>query len=221
MRVLVVEDDAEVRAAVAAALRSAGLAVDEAADWARADLSLTVNAYDCLVLDRILADGDSAGQLYRRRRRGLRVPVLMLTALDDVRDRVDGFEAGADDYVSKPFYTTELVQRVRALCRRGGVTHPAVLRAGDVEMDTARREVRRSGVLLILTPKEFAVLEMLMARDPAVVSRTDLIEHCWDELADPASNVVDVIVGQLRRKLGDPAVIATVRGAGYRLLARP
>ena len=221
MRVLVVEDDAEVRAAVAAALRSAGLAVDEAADWARADLSLTVNAYDCLVLDRILTDGDSAGQLYRRRRRGLRVPVLMLTALDDVRDRVDGFEAGADDYVSKPFYTTELVQRVRALCRRGGVTHPAVLRAGDVEMDTARREVRRSGVLLILTPKEFAVLEMLMARDPAVVSRTDLIEHCWDELADPASNVVDVIVGQLRRKLGDPAVIATVRGAGYRLLARP
>ena len=221
MRVLVVEDDAQVRAAVAVALRSVGLAVDEAADWAHADLSLTVNAYDCLVLDRILADGDSAGQLYRRRQQGLRVPVLMLTALDDVRDRVDGFEAGADDYVSKPFFTTELVQRVRALCRRGGVTHPAILRVGEVEMDTARREVRRAGVLLILTPKEFAVLEMLMARDPAVVSRTDLIEHCWDELADPASNVVDVIVGQLRRKLGEPAVIATVRGAGYRLLARP
>jgi len=221
MRVLVVEDDAQLRAAVAVALRSAGLAVDEAADWARADLSLTVNAYDCLVLDRILADGDSVGQLYRRRQQGLRVPVLMLTALDDVRDRVDGFEAGADDYVSKPFFTTELVQRVRALCRRGGVTHPTILRVGNVEMDTARREVRRAGVLLILTPKEFAVLEMLMTRDPAVVSRTDLIEHCWDELADPASNVVDVIVGQLRRKLGEPAVIATVRGAGYRLLARP
>src|SRR3954454_10987317 len=100
MRVLVVEDDAQVRAAVAAALRSAGLAVDEVADWRHADVNLSVNAYDCVVLDRILADGDSAGPLYGRRRQGMTVPVLMLTALDDVHDRVDGFEAGADDYVS-------------------------------------------------------------------------------------------------------------------------
>lgn len=219
MRVLVVEDDVQVRAAVAAALRGAGLAVDEAADWAHADVSLTVNAYDCLILDRMLADGDSADRLYRRRQQGLSVPVLMLTALDDVRDRVAGFESGADDYVAKPFFTSELVQRVRALCRRGGVTRPALLRTGDIEMDGARREVRRAGVLLILTPKEFAVLEMLMLRDPAVVSRTDLIEHCWDEQADPSSNVVDVIIAQLRRKLGEPAVITTVRGAGYRLLS--
>jgi DNA-binding response OmpR family regulator len=221
MRVLVVEDDAQVRAAVATALRSAGLAVDEVADWRHADVNLSVNAYDCVVLDRILADGDSAGPLYGRRRQGMTVPVLMLTALDDVHDRVDGFEAGADDYVSKPFFTTELVQRVRALCRRGGVTRPAVLRVGDLEMDAARREVRRAGILQILTRKEFAVLEMLMVRDPAVVSRTDLIEHCWDEAADPASNVVDVIIAQLRRKLGEPVVIATVRGAGYRLLSQP
>jgi DNA-binding response OmpR family regulator len=218
MRVLVVEDDADLRVVVVAALRSNGFAVDQAGDWSQADLSLTVNEYDCLVLDRMLLEGDSADQLYRRRQLGLTVPALMLTALDGVQERVAGFEAGADDYVSKPFSTIELVQRVRALCRRNGTTRALILRVADVEVDTARREVRRGGVLLTLTPKEFAVLEMLMVRDPAVVGRTELIEHCWDEVADPASNVVDVIIAQLRRKLGDPPVIVTVRGAGYRLV---
>jgi DNA-binding response OmpR family regulator len=215
VRVLVVEDDADVRRAVVDALRTAGFAVDEASDWSQADLALSVNEYDCLVLDRLLPEGDSVGQLQRRRRFGLAVPALMLTALDDERDRVAGFEAGADDYVAKPFSTAELVLRVRALSRRHRQSLPPIMHFGDVEVDIARREVRRAKVLLTLTPKEFAVLEMLVIRHPSVVSRTALIEHCWDEQADPASNVVDVIIAQLRRKLGDPPVIITVRGAGY------
>jgi DNA-binding response OmpR family regulator len=216
-----VEDDPDVRGAVTTALRTGGFAVDVAADWSQADQRMSLNEYDCLVLDRILPEGDSARQLHRRRLGGLTVPALMLTALDSERDRVDGFEAGADDYVIKPFSTAELVMRVRALCRRGGSALPAVLRQEDVEVDVARREVRRAGVLLTLTPKEFAVLEMLLSHHPRVVSRTDLIEHCWDELADPSSNVVDVIVAQLRRKLGDPPFIVTVRGSGYGLGRTP
>jgi DNA-binding response OmpR family regulator len=215
MRVLVVEDDPDVRGAVVATLRSVGFAVDQAADWSQADVSMSVNDYDCLVLDRMLPEGDSADQLYRRRQAGMTVPAIMLTALDDIRDRVTGFEAGADDYLPKPFSTAELVLRVRALCRRRSTTLPAILRTGDVEVDIARREVRRAGVLLTLTPKEFAVLETLLSRHPSVVSRSELLEHCWDEQADPASNVVDVVIGQLRRKLGDPPLITTVRGAGY------
>jgi DNA-binding response OmpR family regulator len=220
VRVLVVEDDPDVSGAVCAALRSVGFAVDQAADWSQADVSISVNDYDCLILDRMLPEGDSADQLYRRRQAGLTVPALMLTALDDERDRVAGFEAGADDYVRKPFSTAELVLRVRALCRRRGASLPAIMRHEDIELDVARREVRRAGVLLTLTPKELAVLETLLTRHPSVVRRAELIEHCWDEQADPASNVVDVIIGQLRRKLGAPPVIVTVRGAGY-LLGRP
>jgi two-component system copper resistance phosphate regulon response regulator CusR len=215
MRVLVVEDDPDVRSAVVTALRSVGFAVDQAADWSQADLSMSVNEYDCLILDRVLPEGDSAAQLHRRRQAGMKVPALMLTALDEITDRVAGFEAGADDYVSKPFATAELMLRVRALCRRSTTTVPPILRVDDVELDVARRELRRGGVLLTLTPKEFAVFETLLARHPAVVSRADLIEHCWDEQAEPASNVVDVVVAQLRRKLGEPPIIATSRGAGY------
>jgi DNA-binding response OmpR family regulator len=215
VRVLVVEDDADVRDAVVNALRRSGFAVDQAGDWSQADLNLTVSEYDCLVLDRMLPEGDSVGQLARRRQAGLDVPALMLTALAEERDRLSGFRAGVDDYVAKPFSTAELVLRVRALCRRRRQMLPAVLAVGDLALDLARREVRRAGVLLTLTPKEFAVLEMLVHRHPSVVSRTDLIEHCWDEQADPASNVVDVVIAQLRRKLGDPPLIATVRGAGY------
>lgn len=205
------------RGVVVAALRSGGFAVDEAANWGMADISISVNDYDCLVLDRLLPEGDSADQLLLRRHAGLSAPALILTALDGVADRVVGFESGADDYMVKPFAAEELVLRVRALCRRRATTAPALLRTGVVELDTARREVRRAGVVLTLTRKEFAVLEFLMIRYPAVASRADLIEHCWDEMADPASNVVDVVVAQLRRKLGDPPLIASVRGIGYRV----
>ncbi|MER6178708.1 response regulator transcription factor [Streptosporangium sp. NPDC001681] len=216
MRVIVVEDDPDVRGAVVSGLRSAGFAVDEAANWSQADLSMSVNDYDCLILDRMLPEGDSADELHRRRQADMAIPAIMLTALDDISDRVAGLEAGADDYLTKPFSTDELVLRVRALCRRRTTMVPPVLRVGDVTLDVARREVRRAGVLQTLTPKEFAVLEILMTHQPAVVTRTELIEHCWDERADPASNVVDVVVNQLRRKLGEPAVIFTMRGTGYR-----
>ncbi|NUT34422.1 MAG: response regulator transcription factor [Hamadaea sp.] len=216
MRVLVVEDDQDLREAAVTALRAAGLAVDDAGDWPQADLALSVNAYDCVVLDRMLPDGDSARHLHRLREQNVRVPALLLTALGEVDDRVRGFEAGADDYLAKPFAAAELVMRVRALCRRSATMLPAVLRVGDLELDSARREVRRGGVLQMLTPKEFAVLERLLSRAPATVTRAELREHCWDELHDPLSNVVDVVVTQLRRKLGPPNLIHTVRGAGYR-----
>ena len=216
MRVLIVEDDADLREAATHALRTAGFAVDAVRDWSGADVALAVNGYDCLVLDRMLPDGDGAEHLRSSRARGLSVPALVLTALSGLPDRVAGFEAGADDYLGKPFATAEFIARVRALCRRSASTLPVVLRLHDIELDTARREVRRGGVLNMLTPKEFAVLEQLLTRAPAAVSRADLREHCWDEQADPLSNVVDVVVTQLRRKLGSPNVIHTVRGTGYR-----
>jgi DNA-binding response OmpR family regulator len=217
MRVLIVEDDQDLCEAAVATMRSAGFAVDVARDWSGADQALAVNDYDCMVLDRRLPDGDGATHLHRGRARGLRVPTLMLTALSDVADRVVGFEAGADDYLGKPFATAELIARVRALCRRSTATQPVVLRVHDLELDSARREVRLRGVLNMLTPKEFSVLEQLMHRAPAAVSRAELREHCRDEHADPLSNVVDVVVTQPRRKLGNPNLIHTVRGFGYRI----
>ncbi|GAB7052449.1 response regulator transcription factor [Catenuloplanes indicus] len=220
MRILVVEDDPDLRFAVVSALRSAGMAVDEAGHWVQADLELSVNEYDCMVLDRMLPDGDTVTHLRQRREQGCAVPALFLTALDELADRVAGFEAGADDYLPKPFAIEELVVRVRALCRRNARTMPAVQRVGGLSVDTARREARRDGVLLTLTPKEFGVLEALVTRHPAAVSRSALREHCWDEFTDPNSNVVDVVIAQLRRKLGDPPVIETVRGVGYRVAAR-
>ncbi|TYK48107.1 winged helix-turn-helix domain-containing protein [Actinomadura decatromicini] len=217
MRVLVVEDDADLRRGVEGALRSAGLAVDTAPDLPEADEALAVNDYDCAVFDRILPAGDALGYVRRRRDAGWTLAVLFLTARDSTADRVDGFEHGGDDYLVKPFAIAELIARVRNLCRRGRVVRPPVLRHAGIELDTARREARRAGVLLTLTGKEFAVLEQLMIHEGAVVGRDVLIEHCWDAMAEPMSNVVDVAVAGLRRKLGDPPPIATVRGAGYRL----
>lgn len=217
MRVLVVEDDEDLRTAVAAALRGAALAVDEARDLAGGDRLLFSNDYDCAVLDRMLPDGDALGYVHRRRRAGWTVPVLFLTARDSPADRVAGFEYGGDDYLVKPFGVAELVARVRSLCRRAGQRWPSVLRYADLEVDAARREVRRAGVLLTLTGKEFAVMEFLLSRPERAVPRTDIEEHCWDAMAEPMSNVVDVVIAQLRRKLGEPQLIGTVRGVGYRL----
>ena len=214
MRVLVLEDEPELGGEIASGLRSVGYAVDLVAAIADADLSITVNGYDCLVLDRVLPDGDGLELVRALRGNGSRVPVLMLTAMDTISDRVSGFSVGADDYLVKPFAFAELAARVGALCRRAEQPRPAVLRSGGLEVDTARKRVRRDGVLLPLGAKEFAVLELLMVRAGQVVSRTDLIEHCWDEQADPVSNVVDAVIAQLRRKLGAP-VISTVRGSGY------
>ncbi|MFF2744212.1 response regulator transcription factor [Kitasatospora sp. NPDC058048] len=218
MRVLVIEDNDDLRFAVAAALRGDGLAVDEVADLPAADEALFVTAYDCAVFDRMLPSGDALHYVADLRRAGRTVPVLFLTSRDRVADRVDGFAAGGDDYLIKPFAVPELIARVRNLCRRAGTLTPPVHRIADVEIDTARRQVRRDGVLLLLTAKEFAVLEILAARADQAVSRAELIEKCWDEMAEPGSNVVDVLIAQLRRKLGDPPLIDTVRGVGYRLV---
>jgi DNA-binding response OmpR family regulator len=143
--------------------------------------------------------------------------VLMLTASGSVEDRVDGLTIGADDYLGKPFAFTELVARVRALARRTGPVRPPVLRAAGVLLDPARRTAERDGRLLHLTPKEFGVLEQLLAAEGAVVSAETLLDKVWDEHADPFTNAVRITVGTLRRKLGEPAVIATVIGAGYRI----
>ncbi|WBQ08421.1 winged helix-turn-helix domain-containing protein [Kribbella sp. CA-293567] len=217
MRVLVVEDDEDLRIGVSASLRTAALAVDSVGDIASADEALWVNSYDCVVFDRTLPDGDSILYVHRRRQEGWAVPVLFLTARDSLADRVDGFEHGGDDYLVKPFAVAELTARVLSLCRRAATGRPSVLRYADVEMDTGRREVRRSGVLLTLTAKEFSVLEFLMVRPEQAVSRTTLIEHCWDAAADPVSNIVDVTIRRLRNKLRQPELIQAVRGQGYRL----
>ncbi len=216
MRVLVTEDDDNLRLALESALRASGFAVDTVADLSQADEALFVNSYDCAVFDRMLPAGDALLYVHGKRRQGLRVPVLFLTARDSVTDRIDGLRLGGDDYLVKPFAAAELAARVATLRGRAGI-RPSVLRHGGLEMDCARREVRRGGVLLILSDKEFAVLEFLLTRAEQVVERADLIEHCWDALTDPMSNVVDVVIKRLRRKLREPEVIHTVRGRGYRL----
>jgi DNA-binding response OmpR family regulator len=215
-RVLVVEDDEDLRFSVSVELGAAGIEVAQAADLRTADALLRQGPVDCVVFDRMLPDGDALDYVQHRRQHGWNVPVLFLTARDTVADRVAGFAAGGDDYLVKPFSVAEMAARVRTLCRRSA-GRPSLLRHADLEVDCARRAVRRAGVLLTLSDKEFAVLEYLAIRPEQVVSRTDLIEHCWDAAADPMSNVVDVVVKRLRRKLGQPELIHTVRGRGYRL----
>ncbi|MEU6642757.1 response regulator transcription factor [Saccharomonospora sp. NPDC046836] len=216
MRVLVAEDDENLRVAVEAALRGAGLAVDTAADLPEADEALGVNTYDCVVFDRMLPAGDALPYVEHRRQAGWAVPVLFLTARDTVRDRIAGL-AWADDYLVKPFAVPELVVRVRSLCRRGGLPAPPLLRWRDLELDVGRHEARRGGTGLRLTRKEFIVLERLVAAAGGAVSRAELIAAAWDEFVPPASNVLDVLITQLRRKLGPPPVLHTVRGVGYLL----
>jgi DNA-binding response OmpR family regulator len=215
---LTVDDDDGLREGVVVSLRASGFAADGAADLAEAKDLLSAHRYDCIVLDRMLPGGDGLALL--RHGSDPRPPVLVLTARDAIRDRVEGFERGADDYLVKPFAIPELIVRVRTLCRRGGEIAPVMLRAGDLELDAARHQVRRAGILLSLTAKEFSVLELLLRRAGSAVPREELVEHCWDEMTAPMSNAVDVVVSQLRRKLGTPSPIETVRSVGYRLEAR-
>ncbi|MDO8108436.1 response regulator transcription factor [Isoptericola sp. b441] len=217
MKVLLLEDDAELAPEVVAGLRRNGFVVDHVTTCADTDLQVAVTHYDCLVLDRRVPDGDALDWLAAARADGLRVPALMLTARAEVGDRVDGFERGADDYLVKPFAFPELVVRVRALAQRTPGARPRLLTAGGLTLDVPRHRVTLDGVLLTLTAKEFAVLEVLMEHAGEVVTRAELVERCWDEMSEPSSNVVDVLMGQLRRRLGVPGLIETVRGVGYRL----
>ncbi|WP_053721344.1 response regulator transcription factor [Saccharothrix sp. NRRL B-16348] len=216
MRVLLVEDEQPLAGYIAAGLRKHGCAVDIALDGGAALEKVDLAPYDVVVLDRDLpvVHGDTVC----RRVAALGTSrILMLTASVAVEDRVDGLGLGADDYLGKPFAFTELLARVRALARRTGAARPPVLRAADVVLDAARRTVERGGRLLHLTPKEFGVLEQLLAAGGAVVSAETLLDKVWDEHADPFTNAVRITVGTLRRKLGEPPVIHTVTGAGYRI----
>ena len=216
---MVLEDDADLRRSIGRFLRADGFVVDAIGSIADADERLRIHRYDALLLDRSVPGGDGLDLLAGWRADGLTTPALLVTASDTVADRVDGLTRGADDYLVKPFAMSELVARCHALCRRSqaaaGGTAPAVLRLADLEVDVARHEVRRGGRELTLTAKELALLRVLLVRAGTVVSRTELIERCWDEHAEPMSNVVDVKIRQLRRKLGEPELIHTVRGAGY------
>ncbi|GAA3583474.1 response regulator transcription factor [Amycolatopsis ultiminotia] len=220
MRVLLTEDDADLLLAVSTSLRGALLAVDTATDLAAADLALSVNAYDCAVFDRMLPDGDALDHVGRRRSAWLvPVPVLFLTALSTPADVVAGLGVG-DDYLAKPFEMAELIGRVLSLCRRAPApSAPAVLHCGDLELDAGRREVRRAGVLLTLTRTEFTVLKLLLEHHPAPVGHRLLLRHGWDEMANPSSNVLPVLIRQLRSKLRNPPMIENVRGIGYRITA--
>ncbi|KRV51424.1 two-component system response regulator [Wenjunlia vitaminophila] len=217
MRVLVVEDEQLLADAVATGLRREAMAVDVVYDGQAALERIGVNDYDVVVLDRDLplVHGDEVCRELVRL--GLPTRVLMLTASGDISDRVEGLELGADDYLPKPFAFAELVARVRALGRRSTAPLPPVLERAGIRLDPSRREVRRDGRVVQLAPKEFAVLEVLMRGEGAVVSAEQLLEKAWDEHTDPFTNVVRVTVMTLRRKLGEPAVIMTVPGSGYRI----
>jgi two-component system, OmpR family, response regulator len=216
VRILVVEDDENLRLAISASLRGAGFAVDAVDDLPAADQALWANAYDCAVFDRMLPSGDSLAYVRSRRAAGSTVPILFLTARDGVADRVAGLEHG-DDYLVKPFAVAELVARVGSLCRRVASGQRPVLRCGDLEIDLGRHQVRRADTLLTLTAKEFNVLELLVTNQGRPVTHKELIAYAWDEMATPKSNVLPVLIAQLRRKLHDPPMIHTVPEIGYRI----
>jgi two-component system, OmpR family, response regulator VanR len=217
MRVLIAEDERRLADAIARGLRREGMAVDLAPDGSDALVKARVVRYDVLVLDRDLPGlhGDEVCRMVRDERP--ETGILMLTAAGTLDDLVQGLSLGADDYLPKPFRFAELVARIRALARRSTPSRPPVLVHGDIELDPARRSVLRRGTEIQLARKELAVLEALMVADGATVSAEELLERVWDEQIDPFTNVVRMTVMTLRRKLGEPSVIETVIGVGYRL----
>jgi DNA-binding response OmpR family regulator len=216
MRVLVAEDHVELAEDIAEGLRDRGIAADVAFDGATAIQKGTVNPYDVILLDRDLPAVHGDAVCVSLRNLGSEARILMLTASTTIADRVEGLNLGADDYLSKPFAFEELVARVHALARRAPAGPPLLVR-GDVVLDRARRRATRAGREISLTRKELGVLEVLLAAEGAVVSAEDLLEQVWDENADPFTRTVAVTLGRLRRKLGEPEVIETVVGAGYRV----
>jgi two-component system OmpR family response regulator len=224
VRLLLVEDDAKLSRAVVRGLRHEGYAVDHAGDGDAALVQAAVYAYDVILLDIMLPGRDGLDVCRELRERGCWAPVLMLTARARVGDRVDGLDAGADDYLPKPFAFGELLARIRALLRRAPARRPARLEVGDVVVDPATHVVTRAGTPVALTAREFAVLEFLARHAGEAVTRTTLLDHVWDENYLGSTNVVDVYVGYLRKKLELPfgtPVIRTIRGVGWTLEPAP
>jgi two-component system copper resistance phosphate regulon response regulator CusR len=220
MRILVVEDDPSAAAVLSKGLREHTYAVDVATDGSTALEQATINDYDLIVLD-VLIPGINGLEVCRRlRTEGIAVPILMLTARGEPDQRVEGLDAGGDDYLAKPYHFPELLARVRALLRRGPALAPAVLSFHDLNVDTRARRVERAGRAIPLTTKEYALLEYLLRRQGEVVGRADIAEHVWDDSFDPMSNLIEVYIQRLRRKIdhGQPVkLIRTQRGAGYSL----
>ena len=221
MRVLVIDDDAELAEAIGVGLRRERMAVDVATGGADGLERARLTGYDVIVLDRDLPDVHGDEVCTRLVAAGCRGRLLMLTAAATIEDRVDGLALGADDYLPQPFAFTELVARIRALFRRAQPALPPVLERHGVRLDPARGTASRDGRPLELGPKEFGVLELLLAAGGRVVPAEELLERVWDEMADPFTTAVKVTVSRLRRKLGEPPVIETVAQAGYRIADRP
>ena len=220
MRILVVEDDAPLAEVLRRGLTEDGYATDVVGKLVDATHAVEVNAYDLVILDRGLPDGDGRTLCADMRSRGDGTAVLMLTARDGLGDKVEGLDAGADDYLTKPFDYPELTARIRALLRRPADSQKPILSHGDIEMDPASRRVSRSSITIPLTAREFALLERMLRAPGDTHARTDLLESVWDANYDGLSNVVDVHIANLRRKLDLPGhddPIETVRGVGYRL----
>lgn len=218
MRILIIEDEAKTARAIRQVLSEEGYAVDLAGDGEEGLFLATENRYDVIILDVRLPKLDGVSLCRRFRKSGGRSPILMLTANTLTYQKVEGLDAGADDYLAKPFDFEELIARVRALCRRRDAIHTAVMRVGPLELDPGGRTARRDGRALDLSPKEFAILEFLMRRAGHVATRTEILEGCWDMNYESDSNPVDVHVASLRRKIDagkQTRTIETVRGAGY------
>ncbi|NEX18897.1 response regulator transcription factor [Thiorhodococcus mannitoliphagus] len=223
MRILLVEDDRQMADYLHKALAESGAVVDQAADGREGLLLAASGEYDVLILDRMLPGLDGLGIVRTLRASGNQTPVLFLSALGEVDDRVEGLRAGGDDYLIKPFAFSELQARVEALLRRGSPDAPETrLRVADLEMDLLKREVNRAGTQILLQPREFRLLECLMRHAGQVVTRTMLLEQVWDYHFDPQTNVIDVHISRLRGKIDkdfDAPLLQTVRGAGYMLRA--
>jgi two-component system copper resistance phosphate regulon response regulator CusR len=224
MRILLVEDEQKLCELITRALRAERYAVDVSFDGQGGWEMASTYEYDLLILDLMLPNVSGTEVLRRVRRKNQEVPILILTARDAMKEKVEHFEAGADDYLTKPFAFAELIMRVKALLRRGPLSRATVLRVGDLEMDRLAQQVRRNGRKIELTPKEYALLEYLASNPGRVFSRTMIIEHVWDHSFEGLNNIVDVYVRHLRRKVDDPfptKLIRTVRGVGYGVAESP
>jgi two-component system copper resistance phosphate regulon response regulator CusR len=218
MRLLLVEDEARMARFIARGLREQAYAVDVATNGEDALYQAAINAYDAIILDVMIPRKDGLTICRELRSKGVRVPVMMLTARDAVEDRISGLDTGADDYLTKPFEFGELLARLRALLRRGQELRPTVMTVSDLMIDTRGQQARRAGHLLNLTTKEYALLEYLAHNTGRVVGREEIAEHVWDETFDPFSNLIEVYINRLRRKVDGPfktQLIHTRRGAGY------